>query len=63
MGIVLYNRLPQCIKKLDMKHKFKKSVKNFLLQHIFYSIEEYYLLMINTNLLLCYHQLLLKTCW
>jgi hypothetical protein len=41
MGIVLYNRLPQKIKKLDTKHIFKKSVKKFLLQHAFYSVDEY----------------------
>jgi hypothetical protein len=29
MGIILYNRLPYYIKKLDMKHKFKNSVKKF----------------------------------
>jgi hypothetical protein len=41
MGIVLYNRLPQKIKKLDMKHIYKKSVKKFLLQHVFYSVDKY----------------------
>jgi hypothetical protein len=41
MGIVLYNRLPQYIKKLDTKHKFKNGVKKFLLQHVFYSADEY----------------------
>jgi hypothetical protein len=41
MGIVLYNRLTQKIKKLDMKHIFKKSVNKFLLQHVFYSVDEY----------------------
>jgi hypothetical protein len=39
MGIILYNRLPDNIKKLDMKHKFKNNVKKFL--HVFYSVEEY----------------------
>ena len=41
MGIILYNRLPQNIKKLDTKHIFKNSVKKFLLQHVFYSVDEY----------------------
>jgi hypothetical protein len=41
MGIMLYNRLPQYIKKLDTKHKFKNSVKKFLLQHVFYWVDEY----------------------
>ena len=29
MGIALYNKLPQNLKKLDMKHTFKNKVKNF----------------------------------
>ena len=41
MGIILYNRLPQNIKKLDTKHIFKNGVKKFLLQHVFYSVDEY----------------------
>jgi hypothetical protein len=41
MGIILYNRLPDCINELDMKHKFKNRVKKFLLQHVFYLVEEY----------------------
>jgi hypothetical protein len=41
MGIILYNRLPDYIKKLDRKHKFINSVKKFLLQHVFYSVEKY----------------------
>jgi hypothetical protein len=40
-GIVLYNRLPQYTMKLDTKHKFKNGVKKFLLQHVFYSVDEY----------------------
>jgi hypothetical protein len=41
MGMVLYNKLPLKIKKLDMKHIFKKSVKKLLLQHVVYSVDEY----------------------
>jgi hypothetical protein len=62
MGIVLYNRLPQCIKKLDTKHKFKNNVKKFYYNMYFILLMNTYFLNINTNLLLCYHQLLLKTC-
>lgn len=41
MGIKLYNRLPQSIKKLESKHKFKGSVNKFLLQHVFYTVDEF----------------------
>jgi len=34
-------RLPQNIKKLDTKHIFKNSVNKILLQHVFYSVDEY----------------------
>jgi len=43
MGIALYNKLPQNLKKLDMKHTFKNKVKKFLLQNVFYSVDEYLL--------------------
>jgi len=43
MGIALYNKLPQNLKKLDMKHIFKNKVKKFLLQNVFYSVDEYLL--------------------
>ena len=43
MGIALYNKLPQNLKKLDMKHTFKNKVKKFLLQNIFYSVDQYLL--------------------
>ena len=35
MGIALYNKLPQNLKKLDMKHTFKNKVKKFLLKMYF----------------------------
>jgi len=31
MGIALYNKLPQNLKKMDVKHTFKNKVKKFLL--------------------------------
>jgi hypothetical protein len=34
---------PQNIKKLDTKHIFKNKVKKFLLQNVFYSVDEYLL--------------------
>ena len=43
MGIALYNKLPQNLKKLDMKHAFKNKVKKFLPQNVFYSVDEYLL--------------------
>jgi len=43
MGIALYNKLHQNLKKLDMKHTFKNKVKTFLLQNVFYSVDEHFL--------------------
>jgi hypothetical protein len=41
VGIKLYNKLPNKIKKLEKIRELKKRLKNFLLQHIFYSVDEY----------------------
>jgi hypothetical protein len=43
MGIIFYNKLPNYLKKIDTKHKFKSSLKQFLLQNVFYSVEKYLL--------------------
>jgi len=43
MGIKVYNSLPPEIK--DMSHKikkFKSSLRGFLHQHLFYTLEEYF---------------------
>ena len=37
VGIKLYNKLPNTIKRLDKIQEFKRRLKYFLLQHIFYS--------------------------
>jgi uncharacterized membrane protein YukC len=44
VGIKLYNKLPNTIKRLEKIQEFKKRVNYFLLQHIFYSVDEYVLL-------------------
>jgi hypothetical protein len=41
VGIKLYNKLPNKIKELEKIWKFKKKTKVFLLQHTFYSVDEY----------------------
>lgn len=41
VGIKLYNKLPNKLKKLEKIQKFKRKLKYFLLQHIFYSVDEY----------------------
>ena len=42
--ILMYNHLPQNIKALDFNiKKHKRILKNFFLQHTFYSVEEYLL--------------------
>ena len=41
MGITLFNKLPEQLKKLEAKHRFKNNVKKYLLQNVFYSVNEY----------------------
>jgi hypothetical protein len=41
VGIKLYNKLPNTIKRLDKIQELKKRLSYFLLQHIFYSVDEY----------------------
>ena len=41
LGIKLYNKLPNTIKRLDKIQEFKRRQKYFLLQHTFYSVDEY----------------------
>ena len=41
MGIKLYNKLPPVIKNLEMTQEFKSRLKDFLMQHMFYSVEEF----------------------
>jgi hypothetical protein len=40
MGIKLFNKLPNTIKSLEKIQEFKKRLKYFLLQHIFYSVDK-----------------------
>jgi hypothetical protein len=41
MGIILFNKLPEQLKKAETKHRFKNNVKKYLLQNVFYSVNEY----------------------
>jgi len=41
VGVKLYNKLPNTIKRLEKIEEFKRRLKYFLLQHIFYSVDEY----------------------
>jgi hypothetical protein len=41
MGITLYNKLQEQLKKLEPKYRFKNNVKKYLLQNVFYSVNEY----------------------
>jgi len=42
VGIKLFNKLPNSIKKVKKKPQdLKKKLKKFLLQHVFYSVDEY----------------------
>jgi hypothetical protein len=42
-GHHVLNQLPQYIKEIPVLYKFKKTLKTFLLDHCFYSIEEFLL--------------------
>jgi thermostable 8-oxoguanine DNA glycosylase len=41
MGIKLYNKLPNEIKKLEKLQDLKKKLRHFLLQQTFYSVDEH----------------------
>jgi hypothetical protein len=41
VGIKLFNKLPETIKRLEKIQEFKRRLKYYLLQHIFYSVDEY----------------------
>jgi hypothetical protein len=41
MCIILYNKLPEQVKKVEPKYRFKNKVKKYLLQNVFYSANEY----------------------
>lgn len=41
IGINVFNKLPPECKNILMLREFKQTVKQYLLQHIFYSVEEY----------------------
>ncbi|PNF39304.1 hypothetical protein B7P43_G16557 [Cryptotermes secundus] len=43
IGLRLLNHLPQYIKDIPALYKFKKTLKTFLLEHCFYSIDEFFL--------------------
>ena len=41
MGTKIYNKLPDYIKEIDSYKSFRIKLKSFLLQHTFYSVEEF----------------------
>jgi hypothetical protein len=41
MEIQLYNRVPINIKKLEEYKSYKRELKYFLIDHVFYSVEEF----------------------
>ena len=41
MGIKLYNKVPESIKKLDNFKLFEKELKSLLLSHFFYSVDRF----------------------
>jgi hypothetical protein len=43
MGIRLYNRIPNKIREVEKMRQFKRVLRSYLVQHMFYSGEEYML--------------------
>jgi hypothetical protein len=43
MGIRLYNRIPNKIWEIEKMSQFKRVLRSYLVQHMFYSVEEYML--------------------
>jgi hypothetical protein len=41
MGIWLYNKVAINIKKLEEYKPYKREPKSFLIEHVFYSVEEF----------------------
>lgn len=41
MSVMLYNKLPVTIKNINNIHQFKSTVRATLIEHSFYSIDEY----------------------
>jgi hypothetical protein len=41
VGIKLFNKLPNSIKKEGKPQEFKRRLQKFLMQHVFYSVDEY----------------------
>jgi hypothetical protein len=40
-GIKLFNKLPNTIKRVERTQEFKRRLQTFLMQHFFYSVDEY----------------------
>jgi hypothetical protein len=38
---IIYNKLPEQLKNVEPKYRFKNNVKIYLLQNVFYSVNEY----------------------
>jgi hypothetical protein len=41
MGIKLNNKIPNKIREVEKMRHFKRELRSYLLQHTFYSVEEY----------------------
>ena len=40
-GIKLFNKLPDTIKRIKKPREFKRRLQHYLMQHVFYSVDEY----------------------
>lgn len=41
MCTTIWNKLPCSLKNIKLKHRFKKAIKSWLMQHLFYSMKDY----------------------
>ena len=42
MGIRLYNKVPKNIQKVEKYKPYKRKLKAFLIEHVFYSLDEFF---------------------
>ena len=43
MGIRLHNKVPNNVKKLEEYRPYKRELKSFLIEHAFYSLENFFM--------------------
>jgi hypothetical protein len=56
MGIRLYNKMPNKVREVGKMRQFKRVFRSYLVQHMFYSVEEYMLRLLVIGIcIVCLH--------